>query len=823
MMRSCMKPHVQKSIRACLAPVLALSLGLTGCASGPKKDDKVETRITEIMSKMSVEQKVAQLIMPDISTITPEDVASYRFGTILNGGNSGPYGNERAKPEDWLKLADAFWQASRTPHADGSPVIPVLWATDAVHGHSNVVGATLFPHNIGLGATRDPALIREIGRITAAEIKVTGIDWTFAPTLAVVRDDRWGRTYEGYSEDKGLVSELGAAMVEGLQGTGPDFLSQEHVIATAKHFFGDGGTGGVDTGDTVGNEADLIELHAFAYRAALKSGAQTVMASFSSINGQKMHGNKSYLSELLKHEMSFDGLVVGDWNGHGRIPGCSNMDCPDSINAGLDIFMVPEDWKALLTNTKAAVDRGKISQGRLDDAVRRILRVKMRYGLFDLPAPSARKLGGNYALLGAPEHRAVARKAVQESLVLLKNDGVLPINPSKTILVAGEGADSIAKQSGGWTISWQGGGDLTNADFPGAETIFAGIAKQAATAGGKAIMSVDGSYQDKPDVAIVVFGERPYAEFMGDIKNLAYGDAKPLALLRKFQAQQIPVVAVFLSGRPLWVNQELNASNAFVAAWLPGSEGGGIADVLLQTKAGQVQKDFKGNLSFSWPEACDAYSLNPNEVNYKPLFGYGFGLAYGEHAVWTKLDEKCALSQPKAENDVAVFARGQSVVPFTLVVSDGKGQRLNLAGAKGKSADGTVSVVAMDRAAQEDARAISWKAGGSFGFEASAALNPAALAEGRAIRIDYQVGTRPTGPVTLSMSCGANCRDEIDITASLALAEQKGWMTAVVPLSCFKKGAPVGMPISIHASGSFEMSISSVTLVDDGGETACRF
>jgi beta-glucosidase len=822
-MRSHMQPLFQKSLRACLVPVLALSLGLTGCASGPKKDEKVETRITEIMSKMSVEQKVAQLIMPDISTITPEDVAKYRFGTILNGGNSGPYGNERSKPEDWLKLADAFWEASRTPHADGSPVIPVLWATDAVHGHSNVVGATLFPHNIGLGATRDPALIREIGRITAAEIKVTGIDWTFAPTLAVVRDDRWGRTYEGYAEDKGLVSELGAAMVEGLQGTGPDFLSQDRVIATAKHFFGDGGTAGIDTGDTVGNEADLVELHAFPYRAALKSGAQTVMASFSSINGQKMHGSKSYLTELLKVEMGFDGLVVGDWNGHGRIPGCTNKDCPESINAGLDIFMVPEDWKELLTNTKAAVDSGKISQERLDDAVRRILRVKIRYGLFDLPAPSARKLGGKYALLGSPEHRAVARKAVSESLVLLKNDGVLPINPSKTILVAGEGADSIAKQSGGWTISWQGGGDLTNADFPGAESIFAGIAKQAEAAGGKAILSVDGSYKDKPDVAIVVFGEKPYAEFMGDIKNLSYGDAKPLALLKKFQSQQIPVVAVFLTGRPLWVNRELNASNAFVAAWLPGSEGGGVADVLLQTKDGQVQKDFKGKLSFSWPQACDAYSLNPGEAGYKPLFGYDFGLNYGARETWTKVDETCALSQPNAENDVAVFARGQSVAPFALVAKDGKGQRLTLASSKGTSANGDVQVVSMDRDAQEDARTISWKTGGSFGFEASAPLNPAALAEGRAIRIDYQIGTRPTGPVKLSMSCGANCRDEIDISSSLALAEQKGWKTAFLPLSCFEKGTQVGMPFSIQSSGSFEMSISAVTLVDSGGETACRF
>ena len=364
-----MRSHLLKSAAA----ILLASAALAACmpvneatpatASAPRN---VEAQIDAIMARMTTEQKVAQLIQPDISTITPDDVRRYRFGTILNGGNSGPFGNEKAPASDWLKLADAMWEASMTPHADGSPVIPMLWATDAVHGHSNVVGATLFPHNVGLGATRNPALIEKIGAATAAEIAATGIDWTFAPTLAVVQDDRWGRSYESYGEDPVLVGELGAAMVHGLQGRpgSADYLGQNRVIATAKHFYGDGGTGGVDQGNTKGDIAELRKVHLTPYGPALGAGAETVMASFSSINGEKMHGSRFWLTDVLRGELGFKGLVVGDWNGHGQVPGCTNTRCPQAINAGLDIFMVPEDWKALLTNTVADVESGAIPMGR---------------------------------------------------------------------------------------------------------------------------------------------------------------------------------------------------------------------------------------------------------------------------------------------------------------------------------------------------------------------------------------------------------------------------------------------------------------------------
>ncbi len=478
-----------------------------------------------LLARMSLERKVAQIIQPDIGSITAKDVRKYRFGTILNGGNSGPYGNDKAPAADWLKLADEYWEASTAPLPKGEPAIPAIWATDAVHGHANVIGATVFPHNIALGATGDEDLIRRIGAATAVEIEVTGIDWTFAPTIAVARDDRWGRTYESYSEDPALVSRLGAAMVEGLQGRPgePGFLREGKVAATAKHFFGDGGTAqGVDQGDVNGNLADLMAIHAAPYPAAIDRGVASVMASFNSINGTKMHGNKPLLTDELRGKLGFGGVVVGDWNGHGQITGCTNGNCPQALLAGLDVYMVPEDWKALHASLVKQVKNGTIPMSRLDEAVLRVLRMKQQMGIFDGEVkPSARALGGKWDKLGSPEHRAIAREAVAKSQVLLKNAGVLPLKPGARIEVAGAAADNIPQQAGGWSVTWQGGGDLTAKDFPGATSIWTGIAEAARASGGEARLAPKGDSASKPDVAIVVFGEEPYAEFVGDRKDLA--------------------------------------------------------------------------------------------------------------------------------------------------------------------------------------------------------------------------------------------------------------------------------------------------------------
>jgi beta-glucosidase len=599
-----------------------------------QSDPKMAARIASILGQMTLEQKVGQIVQPDIRYATPQDARTYHLGSILNGGGAFPGNNKHAKVSDWVALADRFYDASMDTSTN-APAIPIIWGTDAVHGHGNVIGATLFPHNIGLGATRDVDLIERIGEITAKEVAVTGIDWTFAPTVAVVRDDRWGRTYEGYSEDPQIVRDFAGRMVRGLQGAAgtKQFLDTSHVVATAKHYIGDGGTDlGIDRGNTSVTEQQLLDIHGQGYIAALSAGVQTVMVSYNMWQGWKLHGHQHLLTDVLKRQMGFDGPIVSDWNGIDEVQGCSKDKCAPAINAGIDLFMVPEEWKGFITNTIAQVRAGDVPETRIDDAVTRILRLKMRAGLFEKGRPSSRPLANKRELLGSAEHRDVARQAVRESLVLLKNkNALLPLRRNINVLVAGDGADNIGKQCGGWSVTWQGT-ETTNADFPGATSIFAGIRKTVKTAGGTATLSVDGSYSARPDVAIVVFGENPYAEWHGNVRSIDYqGDTgTDAALLRRFKDAGIPVVAVFLTGRPLWVNPELNASDAFVVAWLPGSEGDGIAEVMFRNERGAVDRDFVGKLSFSWPRHANQAPLNRNDANYDALFAYGFGLTYGD-------------------------------------------------------------------------------------------------------------------------------------------------------------------------------------------------
>ncbi len=603
-------------------------------ASRVPVDPALEDRVDSILSRMTLEQKVGQMVQAEIQSVTPADVRDYHLGSVLNGGGSYPNRSRASSVTDWLALADAFHDASMdTSH--GGAAIPVIWGTDAVHGDNNVAGATLFPHNIGLGAARDPELIQRIGEATAREVAATGIDWTFAPTVAVVRDDRWGRTYEGYSEDPEIVSQYAGRMVTGLQGSAgsSDFLSSSHVVATAKHFIGDGGTDqGIDQGDNLSSEQQLLDIHAQGYLSALEAGVQTIMASYNSWQGAKVHGSRYLLTDVLKGRLGFDGFVVGDWNGHAQVPGCSNESCPAAINAGVDMIMVPEDWKGFLANTLRQVRSGEIDQARIDDAVRRILRVKMRAGAFDGVPPSSRPLAGDATLVGAADHRNLAREAVRQSLVLLKNRGnLLPLARNLNVLVAGDGADNIGKQSGGWSVTWQGT-ETTNVDFPGATSIFAGIREAVTAGGGSVTLSADGSFAERPDVAVVVYGEDPYAEYEGDLESLNFSaqHGANLELLRRLKEQGIPIVSVLLSGRPLWVNPELNASTAFVAAWLPGTEGGGVADVLFRDSEGKVSFDFTGRLSYSWPSDPSGPSPNRGDPDYEPLFPFGFGLTYAD-------------------------------------------------------------------------------------------------------------------------------------------------------------------------------------------------
>lgn len=815
------RPFAQASV---LALLMAGSLGAAAFAQTPSAvanpelwpkaaspraitDARTEAFITDLMSRMSLEEKVGQTIQGDGGSITPDDLRKYPLGSVLVGGNSAPDGNDRATPQRWVEWTRDFRAAALEKRADRQS-IPIIFGVDAVHGHNNVVGATLFPHNIGLGAARDPDLIRRIGEVTALEMAASGADWTFGPTVAVPRDERWGRAYEGYAEDPEVVKAYAGPMTLGLQGAlkAGQRLEADRVVGSAKHFLADGGTeGGKDQGDAQISEQDLIRLHAQGYPPAIDAGILTVMVSFSSWNGVKITGNKSLQTDVLKGKMGFEGFVVGDWNAHGQVTGCTNTNCPQAYIAGMDMMMAPDSWKGLFDNTLIQVKDGTIPMARLDDAVRRILRVKVKAGLFE----NKRPLEGKLELLGAPEHRAVAREAVRKSLVLLKNQGVLPIKSSARVLVTGDGADDIGKQAGGWTLTWQGTGNK-NSDFPNGQSIYAGIAEAVKAGGGQAELAKDGAFKDKPDVAVVVFGENPYAEFQGDITSLEYqpGDKSDLALIKKLKAQGIPVVAVFLSGRPLWTNPEINAADAFVAAWLPGSEGGGVADVLVGDKAGKPRHDFKGTLSFSWPKYANQVPLNHGDANYDPQFAYGYGLSYAEPAQVAQLSEDPGMVSAAVNVD-RYFVAGRAPAPWTLNVG------------------GALSVKPIDAGAQENARLAEWSGEGAGSLNVIG--QPVDLSRqttgDMAVAIRYRVDAAPQKPVTLAIGCGESCGAEVDVTSTFSSAKIGEWRTAKIKLSCFMaKGANmehVSSPFALSTTGRFALAFTDIRLASNEGDAVC--
>ncbi|TXH77113.1 MAG: glycoside hydrolase family 3 protein [Lysobacteraceae bacterium] len=597
-----------------------------------RRDASMEARIDGILSGMSLTQKIGQMTQAEIKSITPEEVRAHFIGSVLNGGGSWPGKNKHASVTDWLALADAYYAASMS--TDMAVKIPIIWGTDAVHGHSNVYRATLFPHNIGLGAARDPALIHEIAAATASGVRASGIDWVFAPAVPVVQDMRWGRMYESYGNDPALIRTYADAYVRGLQGS----FGEGSALASVKHFLGDGGTDkGKDQGQTIVTQRELVRTHAQGYFGGLRAGAQNIMVSYNSwkdpatgTDHGKMHGIRMLLTDALKEKVGFDGFLVSDWNAIEQIPGCTKSSCPQAVNAGVDMFMVPDDWKAFIENTVRQVEAGEIPMARIDDAVRRILRVKLRMGMFDGKAPSEHPRAGDLAAL---QHKDLARRAVRESLVLLKNDGALPIKPGARVLVVGKGADNIPMQAGGWSLTWQGD-ETTNEDYPEAQSLLAGL---RAVAGddftildGTRVGAKIGDY----DVAIVVIGEKPYAEMKGDVAwpaatthSLRYPEDREL--LEAMTKSGKPVVTVFLSGRTSYVNDLLNFSNAFVAAWLPGSEGAGVADMLLAGAGGKPRYDFRGRTSFPWPGDPCASSFAPAVLSATPpRFPAGYGLSY---------------------------------------------------------------------------------------------------------------------------------------------------------------------------------------------------
>ena len=778
-------------------------------------DPATEAFVTELMSRMTVEEKVGQLIQADISAIRPEDLLTYPLGSILAGGNSAPDGNDRATPQAWLELAQAFRAAAE---ARPGAKIPLIYGIDAVHGHNNVVGATIFPHNIGLGAARDPDLIRRIGEATALEVAVTGADWTFGPTLAVPRDDRWGRSYEGYGEDPEIARSYAGPMTLGLQGelTSEGPIAPGRIAGSAKHFLADGGTaGGQDQGDFRGSERELVDIHLGGYPAAIDAGVLSVMASFSSWNGVKHSGNETILTDALRGPLGFDGFVVSDWNAHGQLPGCSNESCALAVNAGIDMLMAPDSWRPLYANTLAQVRSGEIPMARLDEAVRRILRAKVKTGLFS----GERPVEGRFEALGSPEHRALAREAVRKSLVLLKNNGsVLPIRAGARVLVAGA-ADDIGRASGGWTLTWQGTGN-SNSDFPNGQSIWSGLREAVEAGGGTATLSPDGAFDGKPDVAIVVFGETPYAEFQGDVDHLDFTPTEPLETLRRLKAAGIPTVSVFLSGRPMWTNPEINQSDAFVAAWLPGAEGGGVADVLIGDREGRPRRDFTGRLSFSWPKDATGTPLNRGEPGYDPQFAYGYGLTYAQPAAVPMLGEESGVAAEGSSLD-RYFVDGRFMPPWSLMLRDAGGEfRLGQEKA-GRSPRGVVTLRAADGAAQESALGLTFAGTGGQAVIAARPVDLTRQTNGEmALHVRYRVDTPPAGPVRLGVGAGV-----VDVTSLFRGAPVGEWRSVKVRLSCFRDAgadvSAVDQPFNLSTDAAFAVTVEDIRLASNEGDAVC--
>ena len=780
-------------------------------------DAATEAFVANLLSTLTVEEKVGQIIQGDLSSVKPEDLAAYPLGSILAGGNSAPGGDERASAQAWVDLARAYRAAAA---ARPGAKVPLIYGIDAVHGHNNVVGATIFPHNIGLGAARDPDLIRRIGEATALEVAVTGADWTFGPTLAVPQDDRWGRTYEGYAENPEVQRAYAGPMTLGLQGElSPDHpLTPGRIAGSAKHFLADGGTHqGRDQGDFQGTEQQLIDTHLGGYPAAIDAGVLSVMASFSSWNGVKHSGNPTLLRDVLHGPLGFDGFVVSDWNAHGQLPGCSNESCALAVNAGIDMLMAPDSWKPLYDNTLAQVRSGEISMARLDDAVTRILRAKVKAGVFRTDRP----VEGRLEELGSPAHRALAREAVRESLVLLKNEGaVLPIRSGARVLVAGAAADDIGQAAGGWTLTWQGTGNA-NSDFPNGQSIWSGLHDAVTEGGGTAVLSPDGAFTDKPDVAIVVFGETPYAEFQGDVDTLDFVPTGPLETLKRLKAAGVPTVSVFLSGRPMWTNPEINASNAFVAAWLPGTEGGGVADVLVGDGSAKPRHDFKGVLSFSWPKTAGGAPLNVGQTGYDPQFAYGYGLTYAAGGAVGVLSEDPGISGETSSVD-RYFVDGRYVSPWALLLNDAGGQMKPPVGGEGQSPRGGVASRAVDDLAQESGQQFVFAGTG----EASAQILgiPVDLtrqANGEmALGFRYRVDAKPAAPITLSLNGGA-----VDVSSIFGAAPIGEWRSIKVRLSCFRDaGANLGaveIPFQLATAGPAAVSVSEIRIAANEGDAIC--
>ena len=594
--------------------VFVLFISLFSCSNSDHK------YISELIKEMTLEEKIGQMTQVDYRYLKDKsDITKYFLGSILSGGGSTPPTNQ---PSSWVDLYNGFQKEALKTRLR----IPLIYGIDAVHGHNNVFGATMFPHNIGLGCANDKLLVQKIAAATAAEVKATGLDWTFAPCVAVAQDERWGRTYESFSEDSDIVTELGVASTIGYQGR---TLNKNSLLACAKHFVGDGntvfGTGTnwykIDRGDVILEEEELRSKYIKPFKESIKAGVGSIMISYNSWKGKKLHGHKYLINDVLRKELKFDGIIISDWAGINEIDKDYKTCIIQSINAGIDMNMVPgslnpddNSYDDFIRLAIEAVKEGAIPIERIDDAVHRILKVKKQIGLFDTPI----KNPSNKNVLGSKSHRDLARESVRKSLVLLKNENkILPLKKvGKKITLVGDHADNIGFQCGGWTIHWQGGsGDIT----PG--TTILDAFKSAVSDSNNIRYSKNADNLLGSDIIVVAIGEEPYTEGVGDRDSLLLSK-KDKELLEKVKRAKIPYVVILISGRPMIINKELDNSHAFIAAWLPGTEGEGISDVLFG------DFDFTGKLSMTWPRSMKQIPINFGDSDYDPLFEFGFGLSY---------------------------------------------------------------------------------------------------------------------------------------------------------------------------------------------------
>jgi len=573
----------------------------------------VEDRVNDLLPRMTLDEKIGQMTQV-LSSIGPNSqITTYFIGSVLSGGSDGPGGTNSATA--WANLYDGLQKRAMATRLG----IPLIYGIDAVHGHAKVRDAVVFPHNIGLGAANDPNLMERVGAVTAKEVAATGIDWTFGPCLAVARDERWGRTYESFAEDPQVHDNIVAAYIRGFQGTDAN-MQGEKIVACAKHYIGDGGTTWgtgpasgpwpqyeIDQGDTICTEAFLRAVHLPGYQRALDANVGTFMTSFSSWNGEQCVYHSWLITDLLKGELGFDGFVISDWEDIGT----SSAEVNDAINAGIDMSMAPSSWSSFISTLRTLVDNNNVPMSRIDDAVRRILRIKFRAGLFEHPYADSNLLPS----FGSAEHRAVAREAVRKSLVLLKNkNNVLPIAKDADVFVAGPNANSLKNQCGGWTIYWQGMG--SDSQTSGTK-ILQGIQNLST---GSVTYVANGTGAAGHDVAIVVAGEKTiYAEGPGDDDDLSLS-SMDMTAINNVRNSGTPYVIVLVSGRPMIITDEIADANAFVAAWLPGTEGQGVAEVLFG------DYPFTGKLSFSWPREMSQIPINVGDATYDPLFPFGYGI-----------------------------------------------------------------------------------------------------------------------------------------------------------------------------------------------------